>query len=86
MKLECKYAKGVVVLMCGETQNTFQYNDNKELFEILEKMKNYEDGIDIYDFTDKFVYYVFDAEDLEELRKVVKESEKNATIKKSIRK
>lgn len=69
MKLECKDAKGVVVLMCGETQNTFQYKDNKELFEILEKTKKHEEGIDIYDFTDKFVYYVFNAEDLEDLRK-----------------
>lgn len=69
MRLECKDAKGVVVLMCGETQNTFQYKNNKELFEILEKMKNHEDAIDIYDFTDKFIYYVFDKEDIEDLRK-----------------
>ena len=69
MKLECKDAKGVVVLMCGETQNTFQYKDNKELFNILEKMKKHEEYIDIYDFTDKFVYCVFNTEDLEDLRK-----------------
>lgn len=68
MKLECKDAKGVVVLMCGETQNTFQYKDNKELFNILEKMVKHEEGIDIYDFTDKFVYYVFNAEDVEKLK------------------
>ena len=69
MKLECKDAKGVVVLMCGETQNTFQYKDNKELFNILDKMIKHVEDIDIYDFTDKSIYYVFDKESLEDLRK-----------------
>lgn len=69
MKLDCKNAKGVVVLMCGETQNTFQYNDNKELFNILERMIIHEKDIDIYDFTDKFIYFVYNTEDIENLKK-----------------
>lgn len=69
MKLDCKDAKGVVVLMCGETQNTFQYNDNKELFNILERMIIHEKDIDIYDFTDKFIYFVYNTEDIENLKK-----------------
>ena len=32
-------------------------------------MKNHEDAIDIYDFADKFIYYVYDKEDIEDLRK-----------------
>ena len=69
MKLECKDAKGVVVLMCGETQNTFQYKDNNELFEIFKKINIDARGcVDVYDFTDKFVYYVFNTEDIEKLK------------------
>lgn len=61
--------KGVVVLMCGETQNTFGYKDNEELFEILGKMIKHEEGIDVYDFTDRFIYFIYDAEDVEKLKK-----------------
>lgn len=68
MELDLKDKKGVIVLMCGETQNSFSYKDNKELFELLEKFKNNTEVIDIYDFTDKFVFYLFEEKDIEELK------------------
>ena len=54
--------------MCGETQNTFRYKDNKELFELLERFKKHEQDIDIYDFVDKFVFVVFSEEDIKKLK------------------
>ena len=75
MELDLKDKKGIIVLMCGDTQNSFSYKDNEELFELLEKFKKNTEVIDIYDFTDKFVFYLFKEEDIEELQNKVKESE-----------
>ncbi len=75
MELDLKDKKGIIVLMCGDTQNSFSYKDNEELFELLEKFKKNTEVIDIYDFTDKFVFYLFKEEDIEELKNKVKESE-----------
>lgn len=62
--------KGVVVLMVGETQNTFGYKDNKELFEIVENMlKSGQRCMDIYDYDSRFIYFVYNNEDLEDLKK-----------------
>lgn len=73
MKTDYKDAKGVIVLTCGETQNTFPYKDNEDLFRLLEKfIKNDEKGIDVYDFTDRFVFYVFSEKDIEELKEELK--------------
>lgn len=69
MRTDYKDAKGVIVLMCGDTQNTFPYKDNKELFELLERFIKNTDAIDVYDFTERFIFYVFSEEDIEELKK-----------------
>lgn len=62
--------KGVVVVMVGETQNTLGYKDNSELMEILEKINiNARGCVDVYDFADKFIYMVYNNEDLEDLKK-----------------
>ena len=70
MRTDYKDAKGVIVLMCGDTQNTFPYENNEDLFSLLERfIKNDEKGIDVYDFTERFIFYVFSEEDIEELKK-----------------
>ena len=68
MRTDYKDAKGVIVLMCGETQNTFSYENNEELFDLLERFIKNTDAIDVYDFTERFVFYVFSEEDIEELK------------------
>lgn len=72
MKADYKDAKGVIVLMCGDTQNTFSYKDNEELFRLLEKFIKNTDVIDVYDFTERFVFYVFSEKGIEELKEELK--------------
>lgn len=44
----------------------------RELFDLLERfIKNDKKGIDVYDFTERFVFYVFSEEDIEELKELI---------------
>ncbi len=73
MKADYKDAKGVIVLMCGDTQNTFPYKDNEDLFRLLNRfIKTDEKGIDVYDFTERFVFYVYSEKGIEELKEELK--------------
>ena len=72
MKADYKDAKGVIVLMCGDTQNTFPYKDNEDLFRLLERFIKNTDAIDVYDFTERFVFYVFSEKGIEELKEELK--------------
>ena len=73
MKTDYKDAKGVISLMCGDTRNILPYKNNKELLDFLKRfIKNDKYGIDVFDFTDKFVYIVFDENDIKELKEELK--------------
>lgn len=74
MKADYKDFKGAIVMMCGETQNTFPYKDNEELFELLKRFSIHleKEVIDVYDFVDRFVFYLFNEEDIEKLKEELK--------------
>lgn len=70
MRADYKDKKGVISLMVGDTQNTLPYENNEDLFRLLDRViKGQESTIDVYDFEDKFVYFIFNSEDIEELKK-----------------
>lgn len=66
-----KEYKGVYIVMVGDTQNTLPYKDNEELIKQLDIMINKQklSDIDIIDFEDKNVFFIYDNEELEELKK-----------------
>lgn len=71
VKADYKDSKGVYMVMVGDTQNTLPYKDNEELIKQLDIMINKQklSDIDIIDFEDKVVYFVYDNEGIEDLKK-----------------
>lgn len=71
VKADYKGNKGVYIVMVGDTQNTLPYKDNEELIKQLDIMINKQklSDIDIIDFEDRNVYFVYDNEGIEDLKK-----------------
>lgn len=71
VKTDYKGNKGVYIVMVGDTQNILPYKDNEELIKQLDIMINKQklSDIDIIDFEDRNVYFVYDNEGIEDLKK-----------------
>ena len=61
-------SKGVVVTMVGETQNILCYKDNNDLWDLISKCKTKDNELDVYDFTDRFIYFIYNDEDINDLK------------------